>query len=75
MGQLKKDKITLVQTVKDVEKLSFSSQEKIAYTTQTTLSIYETKNIIDALKTKFPHIQAPLKEIFVMQQLTDKKLS
>ncbi len=59
MGQLKKDKITLVQTVKDVEKLNFSSQKQIAYTTQTTLSIYETKNIIDALKAKFPHIQGP----------------
>ena len=59
MGQLKEHQVILIENIEDVEKLSFSSSEKLAYTTQTTLSVYETKNIISALKKKYPNIQGP----------------
>ena len=60
MGQLPKDSIKLVETVGDVKNLSFS--KPVAYVTQTTLSVDDTKEIIDALKQKFPEIKGPIKE-------------
>lgn len=62
MGQLPKGAMTLVETPEDVEKLSFGSESSIAYTTQTTLSLDDTADIIAALKAKFPSIQNPKKE-------------
>lgn len=59
MGQLKDHQVILIESIEDVEKLDFSPNEKLAYTTQTTLSVYETKNIIEALKKKYPEIQGP----------------
>jgi 4-hydroxy-3-methylbut-2-enyl diphosphate reductase len=50
--------MTLVQTVEDVEKLKIEN-EKIVYLTQTTLSLDDTKEIVEALKKKFPNIQSP----------------
>lgn len=61
MGQLKGQEVTLIQSLEDVEKLDFSDTENLAYTTQTTLSVYETMTIIAALKKKYPHIQGPSK--------------
>jgi len=52
----------LVESIQDVQKLTFSSQDKLAFVTQTTLSVDETQEIITALKTKFPHITSPPKE-------------
>ena len=52
----------LVETVQDVEDLDIGDVEKIIYLTQTTLSIDETRNIILALKKKYPQIIAPCKE-------------
>lgn len=49
----------LVETVEDVERLVVPNPEKTAYLTQTTLSLDETKDIIVALKEKFPAIKAP----------------
>ena len=54
--------ITLVEDPKDVEALSFSTDAKIAYLTQTTLSVEEAGRVIDALKAKIPHIESPPKE-------------
>jgi 4-hydroxy-3-methylbut-2-enyl diphosphate reductase len=61
MGQAPEG-IQLVETVSDVEKLTIPSHLPIAYVTQTTLSVDETKEIVDALKVKFPEIQQPKKQ-------------
>ena len=61
MGQIKSN-IYLVESSEDVMKLKISKDKKIAYVTQTTLSVDDTKNIIDALKIKFPEIKEPVKE-------------
>ena len=55
------DAIQVVESVEDVERLEIDNP-KIAYVTQTTLSLYDAQRIIDALKAKFPHIKAPPKE-------------
>ena len=61
-GQLKDmGNLTLVQTLSDVEKLYFSSEQKLAYITQTTLSVFDSQEIVDALEKKFPEILAPKK--------------
>ena len=54
-------KITLIESISDIEELNFSDDIDISYTTQTTLSVDDTKQIVDTLKTKFPQIQAPKK--------------
>lgn len=54
-----KNGVHLVESVSDVEKLSVSNPEKLAYVTQTTLSVDDTKDIITALKARFPHIAGP----------------
>lgn len=54
--------ITLVEDPDDVIQLPFTSTDKIAYLTQTTLSVEEAGRVIVALKTKFPHIESPPKE-------------
>ncbi|HEY2589385.1 MAG TPA: 4-hydroxy-3-methylbut-2-enyl diphosphate reductase [Tepidisphaeraceae bacterium] len=56
------DAITVVESVEDVEKLQVKNPGKMAYVTQTTLSLYDAQRIIDALKARFPHIKAPPKE-------------
>src|SRR5579884_1718579 len=56
------DSITVVESPEDVEKLKVKDPQKIAYVTQTTLSVYDAERIIQALKRKFPHIKAPPKE-------------
>ena len=53
--------LTLVQSVDDVEKLYFPQDQSLAYITQTTLSVLDTQEIIDALKFKFPSILEPKK--------------
>ena len=62
MGQLPKGSIDLIQTEKDLQSFNFKMEKKIAYVTQTTLSVDDTKNIINALRLKFPNIKEPLKE-------------
>ena len=62
MGQLPEGTINLIQDEHDVEKYELDGNKKIAYVTQTTLSVDDTKNIIKALKKKFPQIKAPFKE-------------
>ncbi len=62
MGQLPKGAVMLIETVDDV--LNFQPKEGsgLAFITQTTLSVDDTKDIIDALKQRFPDINAPHKE-------------
>lgn len=62
MGQLPKGAVTLVETVADVEKLSFPDDEALAFATQTTLSLDDTADIVAALQAKFPRIEGPHKE-------------
>ncbi|MDC3295402.1 4-hydroxy-3-methylbut-2-enyl diphosphate reductase [Candidatus Pelagibacter sp.] len=62
MGQLPEDSIDLIQDENDVELYELDNNKKIAYVTQTTLSVDDTKNIIKALKKKFPQIKEPFKE-------------
>jgi 4-hydroxy-3-methylbut-2-en-1-yl diphosphate reductase len=52
----------LVETIEDVAALEVQDPLTLYYVTQTTLSVDETKDIIDALKTKFPHIQGAEKD-------------
>jgi 4-hydroxy-3-methylbut-2-enyl diphosphate reductase len=51
--------IHLVEDLDDVATLEVGQPENLAYTTQTTLSVDDTRGIIDALKTRFPTIQGP----------------
>ena len=63
MGQLPDYPMHLIQTVEDISFLpSHFHKTPLAYVTQTTLSVDETKDIIDALKNRFPHIKSPHKE-------------
>ena len=62
MGQVPKGSVVLVETVEDVAKLSFTTDEHLAYATQTTLSVEEVTGIIGALKQRYPAIQGPKKE-------------
>jgi 4-hydroxy-3-methylbut-2-en-1-yl diphosphate reductase len=61
-GQTAEGTMTLVETLADVAKLSPTSPEKLAFLTQTTLSVDDTAEIIAALKARFPLIQAPKAE-------------
>jgi 4-hydroxy-3-methylbut-2-enyl diphosphate reductase len=63
MGQIEEHqthrKMYLIETIEDVKHLIVDHPNKVAYVTQTTLSIDDTKTIIEALKIKFPNIQGP----------------
>ena len=61
MGQVPEEDIILVENVQDVEKLELNN-DKIAYITQTTLSVDDTIMVINKLKSKFPHIESSPKE-------------
>jgi 4-hydroxy-3-methylbut-2-enyl diphosphate reductase len=52
----------LVETVQDVESLVLDSSKKLAYVTQTTLSVDDAAQIVAALKARFPHIRGPKKD-------------
>ena len=62
MGQIPKGGIDLVESVEDVNKYENKENKDLAFVTQTTLSVDDTKEIIDKLKKKFPNIKEPKKE-------------
>ena len=63
MGQLPKDSIKLIETARDAENINTNEIKRpVAYVTQTTLSVDDTKEIIEVLKSKFPNIKSPVKE-------------
>jgi len=62
MGQLPAGEVLLVETSADVANLDVRNQNKLAYITQTTLSIDDTAEIVAALKARFPAIIGPHKE-------------
>jgi 4-hydroxy-3-methylbut-2-en-1-yl diphosphate reductase len=62
MGQLPDGAITLVETVADADAFQPLDASKLAYITQTTLSIDDTREIITALQKRFPDIRGPTRE-------------
>ena len=61
MGQLPVGSVELIEKKEDILNLRISNEDKIAYITQTTLSIDDTSEIVNALKTRFPKIKEPIK--------------
>ena len=62
MGQIPNENITLIETIEDAKNIKTDKFGKfVAYVTQTTLSVDDTKDIIEILKTKFPNIKSPIK--------------
>ncbi|WP_455929678.1 4-hydroxy-3-methylbut-2-enyl diphosphate reductase [Pseudomonas fluorescens] len=51
--------LTLIQTVEQVQALAFPAQAPLAYLTQTTLSVNDTRHVVDALTQRYPHIVGP----------------
>ena len=62
MGQLPDGAVRLIETVADAEALAVKDPQKLAYVTQTTLSVDDTKDVIAALQKRFPAIKGPYKE-------------
>ncbi len=62
MGQLPEGEVLLVETVDDVASVKVRDPAKLAYVTQTTLSVDDTKDIVAALHERFPAIVGPHKE-------------
>ena len=62
MGQLPEGAVTLIETVDDAERLAPQDPAKLAYVTQTTLSVDDTKDVIAVLQRRFPAIRGPFKE-------------
>ncbi len=62
MGQVEPGQMTLVETIEDVDKLAFDPDEQLAYLTQTTLSVDDTREVIQALEWRYPNINGPRDE-------------
>ena len=62
MGQLPEGRMLLVETVEDAEQVMPDHPDRLAYVSQTTLSVDETKDIIAVLNARFPNIKNPHKE-------------
>ena len=62
MGQLPKGTIDLIQNEDEAKNYKFDSKKNLAFVTQTTLSVDDTKDIINILKERFPNIKEPHKE-------------
>ena len=62
MGQIENGGIDLIENIEDARKYENTSNKELAYVTQTTLSVDDTKDIISELKRKFPEIKEPKKD-------------
>ena len=62
MGQVASGKIDLIETIDDAKNYQRGKNDKLAYITQTTLSVDDTKDIINVLKERFPDIHEPKKD-------------
>jgi len=60
MGQLPLGEVILVETCDDARKLQVEDADNLAFVTQTTLSVDDTKEIVDILQARFPQITSPL---------------
>ncbi|MEM8875750.1 MAG: 4-hydroxy-3-methylbut-2-enyl diphosphate reductase [Planctomycetota bacterium] len=56
------DHITIIEEAEEVDSLPFTTETKLAYVTQTTLSVTDANRVIDALKARFPQVREPAKE-------------
>ena len=61
-GQVPEGSITLVETVEDARTVEVAQPDRLAFLTQTTLSVDDTAAIVEALKSRFPNIRAPRSE-------------
>jgi 4-hydroxy-3-methylbut-2-enyl diphosphate reductase len=61
LGQVE-DGIFLIEKIEDTKRLSVGNPDRLAYVTQTTLSMDDTAQIVDALKIRFPNIQSPRRD-------------
>ena len=61
-GQVPAESITLIETVEDAQSVSIPADASLAFLTQTTLSVDDTAQIVEALKARFPAIRAPRSE-------------
>ncbi len=59
MGQVPPEQITLIETIDDAISINLPSDKTLGYVTQTTLSLDETKEIVEILKSRFPNLVAP----------------
>ena len=66
MGEAPKH-IRLVETMEDIEALEVKDSEKVAYITQTTLSLQDTREMVEALRRKFPASRDPLQRTSAMR--------
>jgi 4-hydroxy-3-methylbut-2-enyl diphosphate reductase len=62
MGQLPEGAVVLVETLAQVADLPVGDASRLAYVTQTTLSVDDTAQIVEALRARFPSIEGPKKE-------------
>jgi 4-hydroxy-3-methylbut-2-enyl diphosphate reductase len=62
MGQVEPGQMTLVETLEDVARLAFPAGTPLSYLTQTTLSVDDTRDIIEALQERFPQVVGPKAE-------------
>ncbi|TAH36070.1 MAG: 4-hydroxy-3-methylbut-2-enyl diphosphate reductase [Alphaproteobacteria bacterium] len=62
MGQLPEGSIDLIENIEDAKNIDLSRAEKLAYVTQTTLSVDDTTEIVKILAARFPHIRVPKKD-------------
>ena len=62
MGQIPSEGIDLIQSLDDATKYNKKNNKNLAFITQTTLSVDDTKDIVDELKKRFPEIKEPKKE-------------
>lgn len=62
MGQTPDGSMTLIETAEQAEQIDLSAYPKLAYVTQTTLSVDDTAEIVAILERRFPHLEGPKKE-------------
>jgi 4-hydroxy-3-methylbut-2-en-1-yl diphosphate reductase len=62
MGQIEPGSMTLIETVEDAEAFEPLDADRLAYVTQTTLSVDDTKDIVEALRRRFPQLSEPRKD-------------
>jgi 4-hydroxy-3-methylbut-2-enyl diphosphate reductase len=62
MGQVPDGSITLIETVDDVGRIATSDPDNLAFLTQTTLSVDDTRAIVDAIRERFPAVKGPRSE-------------
>ena len=62
MGQIEPGSMTLIETVADADAFAPEDASKLAYVTQTTLSVEDTRDIVEALRRRFPQLSEPRKD-------------